>query len=762
MDGGGLVVPPVGIGKIYSATSSMNFHCLFPPGPEYFRRRDWTMTSKADWDFSKLPKTGVYFLIFILADTLLSYAPWGLTAKLWVFLFGVLLPFFLAAASTAEAKKKEPAVPAAELFSLSSPLPWILVLGLGLAARLAPLVMPGNWPTWDDARFAYYPMELFNRWRWTFFFSPTQHPPLFHWGMALFYRLIPPSLKALWLYPALCAMGALALLAWAARRLFSRSFAFLLAFLMAFNFWPLYAGKFCMYMAGLVFWECLTLAAFAIWVKPLAGGRKEAGLFLLGLCVAGGFWVSISWPVAALAASIAVIVFARQEKKRGMGRLAFFFGPVALSALGFAWVSLHFRNGVHVHQLWAFAGQLDPLRQLVDSASNLTVLFWGCDLQNAYGPVSGGVLNPLEGACFFLGMLEVWRFRNKAWALMLAAAFALLIAPGMVTRNFDLFRNTQLLPVLLLATALGAGRALLSIPPRSRAWALALALPLTLFLDLRQVWLTYRPEATGANQPSSCAFAMAYPLLKEAAQKQGPGCLLFELRPHESDQSLAVATYAFNATVNPHISEDQVFWVAVITDADYRPFLEHRFKDGRWWNLYDEKNLDRQGINLALGIIPVGNDRMDFVEKWVRADKALRDIVWETANIPEDGNCSAIFPELSRAYPLVQGDPFLESIYWEWAFNFHGWENAFGDRDTAVHGPALLQAIREELERGYPTAFFYNELGAFLDRQGDVSGARKAFEKAVRCPLNLTRAADNLRALDALKNPAPSRTSPAN
>lgn len=694
--------------------------------------------------FSHSPKAGVYFLLFAFSNAALSWASWGLTVKLWIFLFGILLPFFLAAASTAKAGEKKAALPLADSFRLSSPLPWVLVLGAGLALRLWPLFLPGNWPTWDDARFAYYPIELLNRWHWTFFFSPTQHPPLFHWGMALFYRLIPPSLTALWLYPALCAMGALLLLAWAARRLFSPSFAFLWAFLMAFSFWPLYAGKFCMYMTGLVLWECLTLAAFALWAKPPAGKLKEVGLPLLGFCAAAGFWVAISWPVVALA--IAVVVL---SKKEGRGRPALFLGPVLLSALLFAWVSFHYRNGVHVQQLWAFAGGMDPLRQLMDSATNLTILFWGGDLQNAYGPVSGGVLNPLEGACFFWGALELWRWRGKTWTWLLAAAFVLLMAPGLATKNFDLFRNTQLLPLLLGVTAWGAGQVLLSIPPRSRAWALGLALPLAIGLDLRQVWLTYQPGASGSNRPSSTAFAKAYPLLREAAQKRGPGCLLFELRPHEADQSLAVATYAFNATVNPRIREDQVSWVAVVIDVHYRPFLERRFPDGQWWSLYDEKNPDRQGINLSLDVIPVGNDRMDFVEKWVRADKALRDIVWETANVPENGNDTAIFPELARAYPLFQGDPFLESVYWEWVFNFQGWENAFGDRNGALHGPAMLQTIREELDRGYPTAFFYNELGAMMARQGNLPAARKAFEKALQCPVNLTLAAQNLRTLEA-------------
>ena len=719
------------------------------------------MISKTGFfDRSYPAKAWVYFLLFTGANAVLSWAPMGLALRLWVFLMGVLLPLVLAALSMEEAGKKEVPLPRAEFLKAPSRLWWILVLGV--AVRLGLAFLPGNWPTWDDGRFAYYSVELLNRWRWVFLFSPTQHPPLFNWVMPFFYKLVPPSLTALRLYPALYSIGALLLVGAAARRLFSRSFAFLLVFLMAFNFWPLYAGRFCMYMTSLVFWECLTLAALAFWASSSPSRRLWVVPLALGLFVAGGFWVSISWPVAALALSATVALLLRQRKKAVWESLVVYLVPVLVSALLFGWLSLRFRNGVHIGQLWAFRRPMDVPRQLMDSASNLTVLFWGCDLQNAYGPVAGGVLNPLEGACFFLGALECWRFRRKPWAVLLASAFLLLLTPGLATKNFDLFRNTQVLPLLLLVTALGAGRALLSISPRSRVWALGLALPCVFFLDLGQTLLTYQPKAPGANRPSSSASARAFPLLREEAGREGPGALLFELRPHESDLTLAMATYTFNATVNPQIPGEKVKWLAVIVDADFQPYLERRFTGGKWFDLFDRATPDLQNANLALGVIPVGAENQAALENWRRADGALRNITWAAANLPEDGDRKGVFKELSRVYPLFKGDPLLESLYWEWVFNFQGWELSYGDRDTAVHFPAALQAVRNELRLGYPAAIFYNELGNFLILERDYPGAREAFEKAFRCPLNLTPAAYNLKALEAMEKNFPSRNVPEN
>ncbi len=701
-------------------------------------------------DFPGIPypaRAWVYFAVFTGANALLFYGPLGLTVKLWVFLLGVLLPMLLALFFTEPAGPKEKALFRTEI--LPPPPPWLgpAVVGLGAAIGLGLMAVPGNWPTWDDSLDAYHSVELLNRWRWIFLFPPSQHPPLFNWIMAFYDRLVPPSLTALWLYPKLLSIAAL-VLAWVtARRLFSTSFAFLGVFLAAVNFWSLYVSRFCQYLVLLVFWEYLTLAFLAVWAKRPSSPPPGWVPLVVGTCVAVGFWAAISWPVVALAVSGAVIFLLLPKKRPAGSSLALYLAPVAASCFLFVWVWIHYHNGVHIRQLWAFSGKVDVLRQCTDSLSNFTVLFWGCDLQNGYGPVSGGVLNPLEGACFFLGVLEAWRHRKKAWAVLLAGAFFLLMAPGWTTRGFDLFRDIQVLPLLLLVTALGAARLLLGFPAPKRAWALAVALPCLLLFDLHQTLRTY--------QPSTSAFAKGFPILRAQALQEGPGDLLFELRPHISDLTLAVATYTFNPTVNPHLDRGRVRWMAVVVDAHDRPFLERRFPGSGWFDLYDRQNPDLQGANLVLGIIPLDQEREKTLEAWRRADQALRDITWAAANLPENGDRSSVFTQLDRVYPLFEGDLFLESIYWEWVFNFQGWEMAYGDKNTALHYPRALHAVQEELKQGYPTALFYNELGALQLMGGDVRDARDAFEKAVQCPVNLTRAADNLEILEALGKASP-------
>lgn len=707
------------------------------------------MIKAGSWNLTGQGKTWIYFSFFACSNALLAYLPLGLTVKLWILLFGVFLPLGLAAFSADKPSGTGGGLFTAEAFKTPSRLVWILLLALATAVRLGQVVVPGNWPTWDDGRFAYYSLELLNRWHWAFFFSPTQHPPFFNWLLFLFYHWVPPSLTALWFYPALYSIASLFLVWMTARRLFSQSLAFLLTTLMAFSFWPLYTGKFCMYMTSLVFWECLTLAVLAYWIKSGSPGRNRLGLLGLGLCLAAGFWVSISWPVVALAVGAMVGAFHRRKKPADGGFFLFLI-PVLLSALLFAWVSIHWGNGVHIQQLWVWGSEESGWRRFMDAASNITSLFWGCDLQNSYGPVWGGVLNPLEGACFFLGVLECWRFRRQPWSPWLAAAFFLLLLPGLATRNFDLFRNTQVLPLLLGVTALGAQSALLSLPKRARPWTLALFLVFSAFLDLRHLGLTYRPDGAGSNRPSSLQMAAAFPLLEQTARQSGPGVLLFEVRPHETDQTLAVATYAFNATVNPSLSPGPVQWMAVVVDVHYRPFLKKRFPDGKWFDLFDPDHPGFQDTDLMLGVIPMDKSRRNTLEAWRQADRVFRKINWAVANLPENADRAENFQALSGIHSSFKGDPLLESIYWDAVYRFHRWENLYGDRDRRVHYPAALNAVREELRSGYPTAVFYNEWGTFLVLQKDYAGARKAFEKAVHSPLNLTPAAENLKALEGL------------
>lgn len=697
----------------------------------------------------KYPKNKLlYFVVFTVTNALLAYGPFDLQAKLWIGLIGLVLPFVVAFQTSAKAPAGETPLFEQESFSASISL-WLVLTGLAIVFRMCQTHVPDYWPVWDDGRFAYYAVELSRKWSWHFLYAPTQHPPVFFWALGLFFKVFSPSLFTLWLFPALCSILNFALFTWAARMVGSKSFSLLFGFLMALSFWPLYTGRFCMYMVVFLVWEALTFVLF-LWLvqeKDRKTGKIKA--LLLGLSLGAGFWVAIAWPVVAGVVLVAVgWHFKDSWRKNIMSIGAVILPTLALGGL-FFWVSSFERNGVHVGTLWAFGPGMDPLRQFLDSFSNLSVLFWGCDLQNSYGPVWGGVLNPILGGFFGVGILECYRQRARAWVQWLLFALILLLLPGILTRNFDLFRNVQALPLVLGIAALGTQAVLLSY----KKWigVFLTVLIISAGLDLRHLWLSYHPGglSAGSNGISGGARAKAYELLRRKNQQAGPGMVLFDLKPHEADQTLGIATYSFNAAVNPNIPLGDVKWVALLVNANYQSFLAERFPHGSWSRLFSwEGTGDPPDNPELLGVVPVEELGPGTLERWARADQALREVVWLAADLPEDQGRGEVFQQLNGIQPLMEGDALLESFYWETVFKFNAWENAFGDKDYATHTKACYQALNQALQKGYPTAFFYNEMGIYFGHQKDWADARACFLNAVYCNVDLTLAPKALAALE--------------
>lgn len=694
-----------------------------------------------------------YLILFMAANAVLAYGPGGLEVKLWVFLAGLLLPFVLAAQGISSGTKVKKEIYLQESFSAPGKGLWIGLVFLALAVRLAQTSVPGYWPVPDDGRNAAYAIELTRHWSWDLFISPTQVPPLFHWSLALFFKFVSPSLFSMWLFPAICSILVFTLSCVLARTLFSRSFSFLLGSLMAFGFWPLYAGKFCNCMAFYVLWELLTFIALAALLKKGVSRDNSRDAWVLGFCVAAGFWVGIPWPVVAAAVALAVFGMTWRRGKERKKILVQFLVLVVISAALFAYFSIHERNGAHIQRLFLFSGDVDWKRQLQDSFSNFSVLLWGCDLQNSYGPVWGGVLNPVLGAFFLAGILECFRSWKNSFVRWVVLALLLFLLPGAVTRNFDLFRNIQALPLLILITAMGVQGILLAAKTRGSKQILLLALLFSAGLDLRHLWLTYHPSAPGAGSNyQRSAYSRAFDILREKNRLSGPGLVLFDLRPNEGDQTLSVATYRFNAARDPKLSVAEAKWMAVIVNINYKSFLVERFPGGEWHSLFLKDQAETGAEDKwMLGIIPLDAGLRETAARWAAADQEFRDLVWSAFNIPENRGRKDIFERLPAVHRAAQGDRLLASLYWEMVYSFHRWENLYGEKETRVHYPAARQAIQYALREGYPTAYFYNELGGFLAIEKDYVGAREAFRRAVNSKVNNTPAADNLEKLSGAR-----------
>jgi tetratricopeptide (TPR) repeat protein len=81
---------------------------------------------------------------------------------------------------------------------------------------------------------------------------------------------------------------------------------------------------------------------------------------------------------------------------------------------------------------------------------------------------------------------------------------------------------------------------------------------------------------------------------------------------------------------------------------------------------------------------------------------------------------------LAEGQTLVQGDRFLESCYWEKAADF------YYNHDFKNHYPQVVGSLQQAIDRGFPAAHLYYDLGSLYLRKRNFNGARQAFLSALK------------------------------
>ncbi len=626
---------------------------------------------------------------------------------------------------------------------VSFPPTWILFLLLLTTAylRFTHLTTLSQWPLTDEAKSGYFAMQLATQgWgsaRLLYDFS--QLPPLYTWMEGVFFKVFGVSLFSLWCLPALLSLLTVPAFYLAARAFFSRSFALILAGLMAFGFWPLYAGRFSHPGVLLLLWECL-----AVWLagklKTKNSHRAFAVIppgFYLGLWTGAGFYTFTSWPGAALALALWVFFFHRRALTAFLGGMILVYLPLGVAG---------FQNsyGGYIRHVWGFHSGEAWVPQILRCFWDFCAFFWESPVPEnlfAYKPFWGGYLNPLWGACFFLGTIVFSRMASAPWVKFGSLAFILLYLPGFLTGGVEMFRVIPILPLLLAGAALGLS-ALLSGLKRTWRWpALGLFFLLSLGMDgyhlfgvYQNVWAHPKDNWFGSK---SLDRLRAYGLLEDWRKKWGPGLILCDLVPDLYDQSLPLATFSFNAVENPGLDPAQARWAAVFTNVNYRDCLEKRFPQAQWaWLAPDMGWSDGGGM---LAFIPLPCPSTEALGRLVAADQAMRELVPAVFDNRDYRSRQPVMEKLASLYPLFENDPYLESCFWEKIA-----DNAYGDGNY----DAQMAALRQAVEKGCPAAHLYNDLGALYFRRSRFKEARQNFKEALICPGAHTSAAAGLEMLD--------------
>lgn len=693
----------------------------------------------------------VCFFLLLAGHLLLSFANLSTVSSIWSGLFLVALPFLLLVWTALEALPRG-SVPLyrQETFKVPGWPVWFLLAALALGFRLYGLTSLSVWPGVDEGVHAFIAMELSRHWEWRMFSYCSQMPPFYFWLEAGLFKVLGPSLFSIWLLPALLSLVPFVFAYRQAQRYFSKSFSFLLSFLLGLGFWPLFLGRFS-HPAVLVFpWACLTLAALGRFWGAREGKEGKAAL-VLGLIAGTGFYTYLSWAPVALFTAGVVFWKSRQARRP----FWIFTAALLVSLIPLAWAMIQNGYGSYLAVHWPLSRPGGGLTLFLSPFRYLGALLWGDPNNYFYTSTWGGLLNPVWAALFWIGLAGLFRVESRKTGFFTLLALALFLLPGVLTYSVNSLRVVQCLPVMFFCSAVGLQALAGSLPPLNRGKIISLFLLASVVLDGYHLLFSYHllwssPRGPWPINGKSLEYSRAYPLLEAQARKEGPGLIFTAFQPNWTDQSLTVASTPFNAVLNPGLDSASVRWAGWICNIHYLPFLEKRFPEGRGTWLSNGHEGEDGG--LMLEIVPISKENRVVWAKWNAANGAFLRAVSVLMRRREGQSYDDVRKVLLDAQPLAEGDPFLESCLWEQVFNSYNGDSAYGNRLGLKNFEGAFAALNRGLVTGYPNAYFYNERGSLEVILGQREKAWADFKKAMGCPLDKTPARDNLKALQDGRN----------
>jgi hypothetical protein len=637
----------------------------------------------------------LYFFIFFISDSLLSYFPLKPVLKFWVLLGGLATPFLLGCWNALENRRKEP-VHSFHLFGhfSSEPVPlgfWFFAGALFISTRFYQLTRIPFWPTSDEGIFSMLAMGQNQNWQWHLVLGEFRNPPLFVWLLSLFFKVSGPSLLALRLFPTLLS----ALSAWFAYRAFrpfaSSWFVFIFVWLFSFSFWEFLLMRMAIPDDLIPVWEFMALILFSLFLKNSNQPRGWLYLVLSGIWTGLGFYAYFNWAGIALwtALLLSLQLFPRAKGKwlvwAGCGALV--FCPLALALLspgGATTLQRNFGTFFSPQIYYQYA------RGLFENGSASYPL----------GPLIGGLLDPFSVALVFLGLLFVIQNWSLKYLALGAIGIWLGLAPGVLSNSFELLRLTAVLPFFIGLMVLGFNGLVFSktnFRPVGGIFCLLgfFSINTYLFFGVYSQCQKAPPD----QQWRSYSYRQAYDVLDSLQRRFGPLYVFSEFNLDYDDKTLNTACYPFDALQNPNGSLTQPQWAALLTGIDYAPFLKQEFPGLQFERLTPPAN--RPQLDLGLFLIPVSEMKRDLLKNWIQADVIYRrlnlDIKDKNPSYPWASFCGE-FSSLENRFPQ---DHFLTAVYWEKTAFFNAVQGNYGVSD---------QSYRKAIQQGWPAPHLVYDL----------------------------------------------------
>ncbi len=667
-------------------------------------------------------RSWAFFALFLAVNSVLAYAPLGLEAKLWTALGGLLLSGLIALSPAppgkAAGREQRTPIPAA-----------VMVLFLALVVFLhffRPETLP-SWPLADDGRWAFFSLDQAQQWKGRLLWGESQILPLSIWLFGFIYKWVPFNAVTFRMIPALLSLAAVAAAYLATRKRFSPAFAFYFAGFTGLGFWTLSFSRM------LVCWTLYLILEFwalSVLLRFLGQRGEDRTFTALELGVAVGLAYDTALIGKALLAVVVLTLLAHLlfREKGGWVSFALFLAAGILLMGPVAWAELG-RGGMN-YLLSQKASSLN--------FTYLVALFWDGFKSAPYGPAWGGCFNPIVASLASLGFLGLWEKGRRVEAGWVLSAGLFFLLPGLLSIGTEMFRVLNILPVILGLAAFGLEKLSLATPKSGRAALITLLLVSSTALDVYHYLGPYQQIPAMRKIWRNEAYSAMYGRLRGLhAQGTRLGLLDFTVNDYD-DHTFDVLTRSLNGWDGLEGKPAAVDQIALVADVNYRPFLEKRFPQGRWSSFPENFTSGEPGW--TLGVIPAAEMTPVETGKWAAAAGAFSRVrslhmYWQRYQ-PLD----PILRDLFSRRGLFEGDPFLESVFWEEAALFFNIQRNL---------PYALASYQKALKKGYPAAQLYNDMGTLEALKGSMGEARADFKKALAAPLNRTTAAANLEAVAA-------------
>jgi hypothetical protein len=425
--------------------------------------------------------------------------------------------------------------------------------------------------------------------------------------------------------------------------------------------------------------------------------------WLVVLPITCAFWLWRSWM--------------RRQDQPPVPALTAFIAGLLLGSAPFILAVFREGYGQHLYSVSTLGSWSQETQKHLVGLSYLTALFWGGLVSSgAYGAPAGGMLNPILSAACLVGLSVSFRRIFEARFFWLLAALIFSILPGILSTDYvEMFRIVLVQPLLLVLTAIGLlGMASTFNKPKS-IWFLCIVLALSTATDLTlfsfPLFRNNAPILQGGGP-------LAYRILSQQAQQDGPGYVLTDFSPLEHNHALSATTFGFNAAVNPRFSNFQPKWVGLTTQEDFCPYLQAQYPEGRWCVVQGGPG----DPALTVGILPITETNRAKMERWVSVHRFFHEQQLLVENVfASRKKYSAAVEHLQRGATLVSGDRFLETAYGEWAAQYF--------LDPQQKGN--IEHLKHAIQAGYPAPHLVKKLIALLLENGDRAEAEQ-FQKTYR------------------------------